>query len=75
MSVNLERRSGTERRHQKLGTAMGKERRCSAEQRVPEFDEMLFSDFDLNDVSIKPAPKAKTTVAEEAIDFQDRIRN
>ena len=75
MSVNLERRSGTERRHLNKGAAMGKERRCSAEQRLPEFDEMFFSDADMNNASIKPAPKAGTTMTEETIDLQDRIRN
>jgi hypothetical protein len=75
MSVNLERRSGTERRYQNRGAATDEERRCCAEQRMFEFNEMFFSDTDVDSDFVKPTDKAETDTTEDTMDFKDRIRN
>lgn len=79
MDKKLERRSGSERRHGSAYSPTGDERRCGGEQRISEFNEIFFSDADLE---IPETPLAKATrhreaddMFQDAIDLQDRIRN
>ena len=78
MGKMLERRSGSERRHGSAYSLTGAERRCGGEQRVAEFNEIFFSDADL-EMPDKPlakgAPHGEADMFQDAIDLQDRIWN
>lgn len=78
MDKRLERRSGSERRHGSAYSLTGDERRCGSEQRISEFNEIFFSDADLEmpvTTLTKAARHGEADMFQDAIDLQDRIRN